>query len=470
MEGSTSQGVVCTTEAMVPGTPTRGLPPPSRRRGPSLTGPTLASGDGGLMKGATMGGGVVPGPSEGSDGRGAAPEEGPAETTGVSLQDRRLRDVGSSQGAMRVTARVLTAERREIARKDGVGKLAVLSGLLSDGTATMRFSWWDPPSVDLERGSVLRVTNPQVRTWRDRPELSFGWKTQVEFASELELPRLEDSELLERHLSELRPGEEGFRVLAKVLLSESRTLTVGERKRVIRSGLLGDSSGRMAFTAWVDLDLPVDSVVEIFGASARPFQGELQVVMDERSRVERRPEVELLSMGGLATERPVEIGWLEERPEGPGRRAIEGVVVELRSPSGLIHRCPHCSRSLVKGFCREHGPSRGEPDLRARLVLDDGTGSVTAQLSRECVENLLGLDLPKAIELARERLDPTAVQELLSERVLTHRLRLLGRAVPGLWGLTFFVDRVLPLTPEATVVEEANCLLRTPDASLREGP
>lgn len=417
-----------------------------------------------------MGEGVVPGPSEGSVGRGGVPEEGPAEGTGTTFQDRRLRDVASAEGAMRVTARVLTAERREIARKDGAGKLVVLSGLLSDGTATMRFSWWDPPAVDLERGSVLRVTNPQVRTWRDRPELSFGWKTQVELASELELPRLEDAELLQRRLKELRPGEEGFRLVAKVLLSESRTLTVGEKKRVIRSGLLGDETGRMAFTAWVDLDLPVESVVEIFGASARPFQGELQVVMDERSRVELRPEIELPSMGGLTTERPVEIGWLEERPVGSGRRTIEGVVVELRAPSGLIHRCPQCSRSLMKGVCREHGPSRGEPDLRARLVLDDGTGSVTAQLSREAVESLLGLDLPKAIELARERLDPAAVQELLSERILTHRLRLLGRAVPGVWGLTFFVDRVLPLAPEATVLEDANRLLRSPDAPLREGP
>lgn len=404
----------------------------------------------------------------GPEGAGPSMSSGPGEPT--EPQELRLRDVREGVARLRVIARVLTAERREIPRKDGSGKLKVLSGLLSDGSATLRFSWWDPPAADIERGSVLRVSNPQVRSWRDRKELSFGWKTQVELASEMELPPLREEEFVKRILSEIRPGEEGLRVRVRILFSESRRLTIGERERVIRSGLLADPSGRVPFTAWSDLDLPAGTVVELCGASVRTFQGELQLSLDERTRVEALEESDLPPTPGPEEEPPREIGRLEERAAGRtsrnGRCVVEGVVVEVRSPSGLVQRCPACSRSLQKGTCREHGAVHGEPDLRARLVVDDGTGVVTAQLSRSVVEVVLGMGLPQALELAREKLDASAVQGRLTDRTVGRRVRLLGRAVPGEWGITFFVDRWLPLPDDSS--REAARLLADPRAFLRE--
>ncbi len=410
-----------------------------------------------------------PGPTE-ADAPRADPT--PATSAGASMEgsptieDRRLRDIQEGSDPIRCTARVLSAELREVPKKDGSGRVKVLSGLLSDGSATMRFSWWDPPNAaEIERGTVLRVTNPRVRSWNDRRELSFGWKTQVELASEMELPRLEDHEFITRTVAELRPGDEGLHLLVRVLFSEPRRLRVGERERAIRSGLLADTSGRVPFTAWTDLDLPSGAVVELFGAYVRSYQGELQVSLDERTRVERREGSALGQVTGPEGDRPAEIGLLEERAHG-GRQVIEGVVVEVRSPSGLVYRCPECSRSLAKGICREHGTVRGEPDLRARLVLDDGTGTLTAQVPRPMVEELLGMDLGKAIEMAREKLDAGAVQELLVERVVGRRVRLMGRSVPGEWGLTFFVDRTLPVP--AWAEREAQRLLDHPEAALRE--
>lgn len=361
----------------------------------------------------------------------------------ASLPDRRLRDLKEGEGPVRIIARVVQSQRREVARKEDGSKRPVLSGLLTDGSATLRFSWWDPPAEEPEPQTVLRVANPQVRSWQGRTELSFGWKTQVEVASEMELPRLEDHEYLARTLSEIRPGEEGFRVVVRVLESSPRVLSVGERERVVRSGLLGDAGGRMPFVAWTDLGLERGQVVELFGGYVRTYQGRSQLVLNERSRAEPRAAADLPGARGLEDEPAARIGTLEEGGGGPFA-VVEGHVVEVRDPSGLVFTCPSCSRSLSEGRCREHGEVAGSPELRARLVVDDGTGSLTAQLPAEAVEDLLGLRTSEAIAMARDRLDPAAVRSLLVDRTILRRLRFLGRAVPGDWGLTLFVDRVLP--------------------------
>ncbi|MDE1819885.1 MAG: hypothetical protein KGJ23_04665 [Euryarchaeota archaeon] len=373
--------------------------------------------------------------------------EAPARSAGPARSepvDLRLREVREGATSVRIVARVLTSERREVARKSGGGKAVVLSGLLSDGTATLRFSWWDPPAVELERGSVLRVANPRVRNWKGRLDLSFGWSSQVEVASDAELLPLRDEELLDRSVRDLRPGDEGVRLRTTVLFVEDRTVKVGERERAVRSGVMSDATGMIPFTAWTDLPLEQDTHVEVRGAHLRTFRGTAELVLDERTRVERSAEEGRALHGTEMAALPVEIASLEAGG-APGPTLVDGIVVEVRSPSGLVQRCPQCSRSLAKGLCRTHGAQKGEVDLRARLVVDDGTGVLTAQMSRGPVEGLLGLDLAGAVELAREKLDASAVEERLKERVLGRRLRLLGRPVPGTWGLTLFVDRSLPM-------------------------
>lgn len=422
-----------------------------------MTGPRVGAIDGEQVRQATTGTPLLGGPSgprasvasaqvkspdrsSPSVGRTAGGPESPA----PEVRDVRLRDVQEGAGPLRLLARVVAAERKEFARKEDGAKRARISGLLSDGTATIRFTWWEPPPTDLERGNVLRVTQPQLRSWQGRPEVSFGHRTKVELVSELELPRLEDREYLARTVAELRSGEEGFRIVVRVLDASSRTRTVGETERVVRSGWMADPTGRIAFTAWTDLGLEAGGAFELFGAYVRTYQGENELVLDERSRAVPLPSERVPGVKGPEEEAPVEIAALEER--GGGRyQVVEGVVVEVRAPSGLVASCPLCDRALSQGRCRQDGSVRGEMDLRARLVLDDGTATLTAQLARPQLEALLGLTREQAVDLARERLDPTVVLEEIRRKLLLRRLRFLGRAVPGDWGLTLFVDRSLPV-------------------------
>ena len=61
----------------------------------------------------------------------------------------------------------------------------------------------------------------------------------------------------------------------------------------------------------------------------------------------------------------------------------------INSGSGIIERCPECRRMLRDGSCMEHGPQRGEEDLRIRFVLDDGVSNANLFLGREAAERFI---------------------------------------------------------------------------------
>ena len=109
------------------------------------------------------------------------PAEGPREV--------RLKDLRPGEGPVEFVARIVTCDRREVNRKSDGSRRALLSGLLSDGTATVRFTWWDPPREGVERGLVIRAVGPEVGEYRGRTEVTFSWKSRVGLASAVELPR-----------------------------------------------------------------------------------------------------------------------------------------------------------------------------------------------------------------------------------------------------------------------------------------
>src|SRR5580692_8271984 len=92
----------------------------------------------------------------------------------------RLRDLRPRSEPIIILARVLRAQRREITRKTDGRPLSLVSGTLTDGTASVRFTWWDPPPDPIEPGDVLRAGPIQLREFRGRLEVTFNRRTRVE--------------------------------------------------------------------------------------------------------------------------------------------------------------------------------------------------------------------------------------------------------------------------------------------------
>ena len=372
----------------------------------------------------------------------------PTESLGVVPREVRLRDLRPTETPTIIIGRVVSVQRREITRRSDGGRRPVLSGLLSDGTATVRFTWWDPPADEIERGMVLKAGPVQVREFRGRAEVTFNWRTQVAPASAAEMPALTESDLPSVAIADLHDGDEGFRLAARVVRVRPKTVTVGEERRLLHEGILLDGSGTLAFTAWSDFGLVEGEPVRIVGGYVRAFRGRAQLVLDERSHVERWDGSGLPTADAWNQSGPTTIASVETAG-GAEHTTLEGVVVGLAPPSGLVYRCPTCRRSLSKGLCRLHGSVEGEPDLRARIVLDDGTGAATVNADRPTTERLWRRSLDDCLDQLRRQPDPSVLEGQLAEALFGRRLRVKGRASSDDFGLTVYPETVEDAGPPA---------------------
>ena len=175
-------------------------------------------------------------------------------------------------------------------------------------------------------------------------------------------------------------------------------------------GLVGDESGTIKFVAFQTSDLPKLKEGQAYELS--------NVVTDE---YEGNYSVKLNRTTGIT-----EID--EEIEVGDNADTVEGALVDIQSGSGLIKRCPEedCTRVLQNGRCSEHGQVEGEFDLRIKGVLDDGETVTEVIFDREATEELTGMGLEEAKEMAMDALDTTVVAEEMADDVLGRYYRVTG--------------------------------------------
>lgn len=371
------------------------------------------------------------------------------ERAGHPPSEPRLRDLRPTEAPVIIVARVVSVRRREITRKSDGGRRPVLSGHLTDGTATVPFTWWDPPNEDLDPGTVLRAGPVQVREYRGRMEVSFNWKTRFALAAESDLPRVRVEDLPAKSLGQLRDGDEGFRVDVRVLRVAPKTVSVGEDRRLLHEGAVLDRSGELPFTAWSDFSLRPDETIRIVGGFVRSFRGRPQLTLDERSSVARIPATDLPTRSEWAGRGPTSIASAEAARGGDGL-LLEGLVVALLPPSAVVFRCPECRRSLSEQVCRTHGKVDPVPDLRARIALDDGTGVATVNADRTTTERLWGRTLDECLARLRADTAPSVLEGELLDSLLGQRLRAVGRGTFDDFGLTIFPETVQKVEADPT--------------------
>jgi replication factor A1 len=358
-----------------------------------------------------------------------------------TVPEVRLCDLRPSVSPVELVARIVSFDRREVTRRSDGSRRPLVSGLLSDGTATVRFTWWDPPREGVERGTILRAVGAEVREFRGRPEVTFSWRTRVAPAGTAELPRVDTEALPLRAVRELAPTDEGFRVEGRVARIAPKTVTVGEERRVVHEGLLADRTGSISLSSWSDFGLSDGEAVRIAGGYVRSFRGRRQLVLDERATVVRIEGSDLPSPSELLRAPPRSIAALEDAGGGEAV-AVEGVVVGLLPPSGLVYRCPTCQRSVRSGICRVHGQVEGQADLRARIVLDDGTGALTVNAGRTETERLWGATLDDARRRLRDQPDPGLIEEQILEALFGRRLRVRGVGTKDDFGVTIVPESI----------------------------
>jgi replication factor A1 len=192
------------------------------------------------------------------------------------------------------------------------------------------------------------------------------------------------------------------------------------------SGILGDETGKAQFTAWYDFKLKEGTVVKVTGGYVKSWKGIPQFTFDEKATVEKL-DGNTIAKKDVKTQK-IPLAELVER-NGALDVEVEGTVIEIQRGSGLVQRCPECNRVLQQGACTVHGTVEGKPDLRMKLVIDDGIGSVSAILGKDLTEKLLGKTMPETSN------DNSLVEEMNSQ-LFGHRISLQGNALGDQYGIT----------------------------------
>ena len=358
----------------------------------------------------------------------------------------KVKDLSASLKNFEITGRILDIGEKAIHSPEGVqeGPSRLYTGVLADETGSVMFSSWRelPGSV----GDVLNIRNVYTRLWQNRVRLSIGEQSLVSKVSDSSLPQLSElSKSPAKKLIDICAADFSVGTVACVLqLSHREVLVRGKQSKVI-SGVLADETGRLPFTAWVELPgIDIGSIIRIEGAQIRMFRGmpSINILSSTKFSSVGPEEAEKLAFTFESAAKapvPLKIEEIASR-DSMFDIAAAGNVVSVRPGSGIISRCPECGRVVQKANCRAHGKVEGVRDMRIKAVLDDGTGAMSVMFPRELAETIYGKTLEEAEQLMFSDVSKDAVYEDL-KRFLTGRyLAVRGNSSRGEYGISFVAE------------------------------
>ncbi len=354
---------------------------------------------------------------------------------------RKIRDVQPNESNILFEGKIISVSARTINSKGEEKEIHY--GLVGDETKTVRFTAWK--DFHLEKGDVVRVEGAYSRERNGELQLNFSERSTVEKLTDREIGSVARFGVPRTcKISDLREGMGNLTVTGKVLTVAEKDIEVQGQSKSMFSGVLADETGKVSFTGWRDFPFREGDTVKITGAYVRSWKGVPQLKFDDKSDVAK---VEMQLSVADAGPAAYQIDMLEERG-GAMDALVTATIIEVRQGTGLIFRCPQCSRTMKLGECRTHGTVEGIPDFRVRLVVDDGTGSLFANLNREVAERITGYTLDAVKKRTEQTLNQEAVASEISSRILFKTVRLTGNVFSDDFGLNMYASTAELIVPE----------------------
>jgi replication factor A1 len=369
---------------------------------------------------------------------------------------KAIKDLVADEPSVNLLCKVISLNSKELEREGGSKE--IYYGILADDTGTVPFTAWEVSGLNIGAGDVIRVQNAYTKEFRGQVQVNFGSRTTVtkDESTLLQVSSVERGPATPVKLGEVREGMRDLAVTARILSVERREVEVSGKPKVVFSGILADDTGKVQFSSWHDFGLKEGEAVRIEGGYVSSWRGLPQLSFDERASLERVKETSLPPVEELDRSRRM---WIEELIQRGGGIDIlvRGIVIEVKEGSGLVYRCPQCRRVVRKGTCRIHGEVQGEPDLRTKAVIDDGSGALTAIFNRELTEALLEKDLQTCISEAKEAMDQEVIRDYLADILIAQPVEARGNVTSDDYGLMMIARSAQVLRVD--IQQEARALL-----------
>ena len=352
--------------------------------------------------------------------------------------EKLLAQIKSGENSVSFKAKLTSVYRKEITTKDGTKKV-IFEGEIGDSTSKLRYTYWNE-SFNFEPGDVIEVTNAYTKSWNDIITVNLGDRCIVKKIEDKSLEEL-DIGIVQKSINQvgeelelvnLKPGMSNVSVKLRILDVENRDIKINGEPKTISGGNVGDNSGSCRFTSWENLDLIAGNTYFVKNAYVKEFNGpDLQ--FGEYTTFEEINGDDLPSLADYESGVQYTLAQLDER-NGASDAVIEGHVFSIREGSGLIFRDKETKRLIRNGDDRKNA----NPDLRIKMIFDDGSGSCTAYLNKEITEKILGRDLDSCLDFVKDNFGPEALIEEIEDALLLKPLRLRGFARSDEYGLSFF--------------------------------
>jgi replication factor A1 len=371
-------------------------------------------------------------------------------TPGEPIEINTIKNPGNAT----VVGRLLASRKDKIHRKDGSGSIDIVRGRIADDTGAIGFLSWD--SFEHEIGTLLKFENAQIKVFRDTPELNIGSSTRIEVFHDSNFASADD--LVARSVSkieDLRDGSRDVEIIVEIQKMIRRDFKGkdGEDKSVW-SGDIADPTGKCRCSIWSEPPFDFEAtpvIVRLRGVRVRAWQGIPDITIDDVSQIEvlaAAPWGDDVDLTNNVVDVP-----LTDLATGASRVGISttGHVISIREDSGIISRCTECRRVLRDGECATHGKQDGNPDVRIRMVLDDGNSTISLIINKAASESLIKMNQDTISSEINENGTMAFVQNL-REMLLGRQLKASGRTIVDEQGAMLLSDAVELMDVDSALV------------------
>jgi replication factor A1 len=332
-------------------------------------------------------------------------------SSGKSSERKLISDLQSNERGVNLLCRLITVNPKEITVKGDNRK--IFYGILGDESGTISFTAWSS-EFGFEKGDVVEISNAYTRSWQNGVQLNLGDQSRIVKTDKDKLP---ESAFKPRELKvkDLHSGVGAVDITVRIVETNAKETEINGVTKKVFSGIIADETGKAQFTSWHDFKLKEGDVLRITGGYVKSWKGIPQLTFDEKASVKKLDKSKIPKKDLQISKIPIH-ALVEKR--GAVDIEVEGTVLEIKPGSGVIMRCSQCSRTLLNNECSVHGKVEGKIDLRLKLVVDDGTGSVSSILNKELTEKLLGKTLEECKNMSEDELLKDMNKTIFAQKII----------------------------------------------------